>query len=241
MVLNRKMFMARFIPAMQNDSAALFVGAGLSRPAGFVDWKQLMRQCAEAVGLDVHREQDLVAVAQYYLNQNLMSRAGINQIVVDELLKPARLTPNHTIIARLPISVVWTTNFDTVLEDAYRGAGRLFDVKTTDSQLSFTARGREVVIYKMHGDVARPDEVIICKEDYERYATKHKVFQDKLEGDLVSRNFLFLGFSFADPNLQYMLSYLRSLLGVNQRGSRNRCVNEVRRKPVFSLDRHELH
>lgn len=217
MILTRKMFMTRFLPAMQSDSAALFIGAGLSRPAGFVDWKQLMRQCADSVGLDVHREHDLVAVAQYYLNQNLMSRAGINQIIVDELLRPARLTPNHAILARLPISTVWTTNFDTLLEDAYRHAGRLFDVKTTDTQLSFTARGREVVIYKMHGDVARPDEVVICKEDYERYAIKHKVFQDKLEGDLVSRNFLFLGFSFADPNLQYMLAYLRALLGVNQR------------------------
>lgn len=217
MILTRKIFMARFIPAMQSDSAALFVGAGLSRPAGFVDWKELMRQCAEAVGLDVQREHDLVAVAQYYLNQNLMSRAGINQIVIDELLKPARQTPNHAIIARLPISAVWTTNFDTLLEDAYRQAGRLFDVKSTDTQLSYTARGREVVIYKMHGDVARPDEVVICKEDYERYAIKHRVFQDKLEGDLVSRNFLFLGFSFTDPNLQYMLAYLRTLLGVNQR------------------------
>lgn len=217
MNLTRKMFMSRFIPAMQSDSAALFVGAGLSRPAGFVDWRELMRQCAEAVGLDVKREHDLVAVAQYYLNQNLMSRAGINQIVIDELLRPARQTPNHAIIARLPIPVVWTTNFDTMLEDAYRMNGRLFDVKTTDTQLSFTARGREVVIYKMHGDIARPDEVVICKEDYERYAIKHKVFQDKLEGDLVSRNFLFLGFSFSDPNLQYMLAYLRSLLGVNQR------------------------
>ena len=50
---------------MQSASAALLIGAGLSRPAGFVDWKQLMRQCAEAVGLDVRREYDLVAVAQY--------------------------------------------------------------------------------------------------------------------------------------------------------------------------------
>src|SRR4051794_1232730 len=105
MKLSRNMFMSRFIPAMQSDSAALFIGAGMSRPAGFVDWKHLMRQCAEAIGLDVRREHDLVAVAQYYLNQNLMSRAGINQIVIDELLRPARLTPNHKIISRLPIPV----------------------------------------------------------------------------------------------------------------------------------------
>lgn len=29
MILTRKMFMARFITAMQSDSAALFIGAGL--------------------------------------------------------------------------------------------------------------------------------------------------------------------------------------------------------------------
>jgi hypothetical protein len=69
----------------------------------------------------------------------------------------------------------------------------------------------------MHGDVAMPDKAIICKDDYERYAKHHQVFQNALEGDLVNKTFLFLGFSFTDPNLEYMLGHLRSLLENSKR------------------------
>ena len=54
--------------------------------------------------------------------------------------------------------------------------------------------------------------MVICKEDYERYAVKHPIFQNVLEGDLVHKTFLFLGFSFSDPNLNYMLGHLDALL-----------------------------
>ena len=58
----------------------------------------------------------------------------------------------------------------------------------------------------------RPDEVVMSKEDYERYTVKHPIFQNVLEGDLVHKTFLFLGFSFSDPNLNYMLGHLDALL-----------------------------
>ena len=38
-----------------------------------------------------------------------------------------------------------------------------------------------------------------------------------MRGDLVSKTFLFLGFSFSDPNLDYILSRIRILLGNNRR------------------------
>jgi len=38
-----------------------------------------------------------------------------------------------------------------------------------------------------------------------------------LQGDLVSKTFLFIGFSFNDPNLSYILSRIRVLLGENRR------------------------
>ncbi len=45
--------------------AALFAGAGLSRSAGFVDWKGLMSGIARDLDLKIDRENDLVALAQY--------------------------------------------------------------------------------------------------------------------------------------------------------------------------------
>ena len=210
-------FLKDYVAALHDGDAALFVGAGLSRPSGFVDWKELLRDCAKELGLDVKREQDLVAVAQYHLNSRNRDRSRLNQILTNEFGKPGLITDNHKTIARLPIKTVWTTNFDTLLERAYDDDDVTVDVKPTDKSIARTKRGRDVVLYKMHGDIATPEEVIICKDDYERYAREHTIFQQVLESDLVSKTFLFLGFSFTDPNLNYMLGHLRSLLQDSKR------------------------
>lgn len=217
MPLSRQQLVTQYVAAMREGDAALFVGAGMSRPVGYLDWKNLLRECALELGLDIEREHDLVAVAQYYLNRRNKDRARLNSILNSEFSKPGTYSENHEIIGRLPIHTVWTTNFDKLLEKAFEQSGRTVDVKWTDKQLTIAAEGRDVTLYKMHGDIAEPDKVIICKDDYERYARDHGLFQNHLTTHLSSKTFLFLGFSFTDPNLDYMLGHLRSLLEDSKR------------------------
>jgi hypothetical protein len=54
--------------ALREDSAAMFVGAGFSVGAGYVDWKTLLKEIAEDLGLDVSRKSDLIALAQFHVN-----------------------------------------------------------------------------------------------------------------------------------------------------------------------------
>ena len=84
----------------------------------------LLRGCAEEIGLDLDREYDLVAVAQYYLNLHTNNRAGLSQVLRDEFDRHGVYTENHELIGRLPVPTVWTTNFDTLLEQGYARAGR---------------------------------------------------------------------------------------------------------------------
>jgi hypothetical protein len=67
----------------------------------------------------------------------------------------------------------------------------------------------------MHGDISAPDEAVLIKDDYERYEAKRGLFTTRLQGDLSWRHFLFLGFSFTDPNIDYIFSRLRCLLEEN--------------------------
>ena len=82
-------FISEYVKAIHDQNAAVFAGAGLSIPAGVVNWKGLLRDIARDVGLDVDRETDLVAVAQYHLNEQ-GSRHKINQALVTEFSARAR-------------------------------------------------------------------------------------------------------------------------------------------------------
>jgi Sir2- and TIR-associating SLOG family/SIR2-like domain len=208
---------AKFLTELREDNAAVFIGAGLSKGAGFVDWIELLSPIAKQLGLDARRETDLVGVAQYHVNANLANRSELNQRLIDEFSDIVSPTDNHSILARLPIRTYWTTNYDRLIERAIEAGGKRVDAKYTNDQLATTKRGRDAIVYKMHGDIEHPDKAILTKDDYERYHQTHGPFITALAGDLVERTFLFLGFSFTDPNLDYVLSRIRSHFEKNQR------------------------
>ena len=72
-------FLSTYSDEIESDNAAIFAGAGLSRAAGFVDWKMLLKSVAISLGLDVDKESNLVALAQYFCNARLGSRGRDQQ------------------------------------------------------------------------------------------------------------------------------------------------------------------
>jgi len=202
---------------LEEGNLAIFAGAGFSRDAGFVDWKTLLKPIADDLDLDVEKEWDLVTLAQYHTNVNQANRAKLNQLLVTEFSANVAPTANHRILARLPIETYWTTNYDNLIESALEGSGKIADVKYTIKQLATTRSNRDAVVYKMHGDATHPADAVLIRDDYERYHVKMQPFITALSGDLVSKTFLFLGFSFTDPNLEYILSRVRIHYGRDQR------------------------
>lgn len=209
-------FIEKFCREIKDNNAAIFAGAGLSIPAGYVNWSNLLKPLAEEINLDITKEKDLVSLAQYYKNET-NNRSEINRIIIDEFSNEKGLTKNHEILAQLPISTYWTTNYDSMIEDSLKKFGKNPDVKYTVNQLTTTRPKRDSVVYKMHGDKNHPDNAIILKEDYEIYSKKYEPFLTALSGDLTSKTFLFIGLSFTDPNLDYILSRVRIRYGENQR------------------------
>ena len=205
-----------FSRAIQEGTAAVFAGAGLSRPSGFVDWRELLRPLARDIDLDIDRENDLLSIAQYYRNSR-GNRGGINQKIVDEFMRSVEPNENVNILTRLPIGTYWTTNYDSLIENGIRQANRNPDVKSEPEQLSTVLHDRDAVVYKMHGDASNPAHAVLTKHDYEMYEQKRPLFRTALKGDLVSKTFLFIGFSFEDPNLDYILGQIHTLLGENLR------------------------
>ncbi|MDR2207087.1 MAG: SIR2 family protein [Flavobacteriaceae bacterium] len=215
-----KEFLKIYGQALKDNNATIFAGAGLSKASGFVNWKELMRDTAADLGLDVNKETDLIAIAQYHINERLDNRSIINQTIINQFVKDAELTENHRILARLPISSYWTTNYDSLIEIVIKDAGKTADEKKTSQNILTTLPKRDTIVYKMHGDIGQPNEAIIAKEDYETYGIKRGAYSIVLQSELLSKTFLFVGFSFDDPNINYILSRIKNLLGEESNAQR---------------------
>jgi hypothetical protein len=200
-------FIKIFVKDLSENNVAIFAGAGMSKEAGYVDWYELLDDIAEEIGLKIKTENDLISLAQYHVNER-GGKAGLIKKILEEFSEQAEFSENHKILARLPISTFWTTNYDTLIEDSLKDALKIVDVKHQIKQLVNTRPKRDVVVYKMHGDVHHPADAILTKEQYEFYYRTHEHFIMTLSGDLITKTFLFIGFSFTDPNLDYILSRL---------------------------------
>ncbi|WP_340481203.1 SIR2 family protein [Vibrio anguillarum] len=234
-----EIFIRDYVKDLNEGTASLFAGAGLSIPAGFVNWSQLMQEVAHDLGLKVERESDLVSLAQFHVNEN-RTRSKINRKIIEEFTENAEETPNHNIIARLPISSIWTTNYDELIEQAFAKENKVTDVKYTNKQLLNNRPKRDVVIYKMHGDANHSSEAILTKEDYEQYHQTHEPFIHALSGELTTKTFLFIGFSFTDPNLDYVLSRLNFRFTEDKKQHyclvKKHCLNDAQNPDQATLD-----
>ena len=203
-------FINDYIECIKEGCAAIFAGAGLSVASGYVDWKELLRNPAKKIGLDVDKETDLVALAQYIYNKD-GSKQPLAELIKNSFISCNNINENHEILAKLPIKTYWTTNYDSLIEDSLKKNGKNPDVKKSVKDLSTIISKRDVVVYKMHGDISNASDVVLIKEDYELYDLRNQLFSISLKRDLISKTFLFIGFSFEDPNLEYILSKVRIL------------------------------
>ena len=203
--------------ALNTDELAVFAGAGFSVEAGYCDWKTLLQQPAKELKLDINKEEhDLISLAQFYYNRN--NRNAINELLSNSFPANKKPTENHKILSKLPITTYWTTNYDSLIEDALKENNKNVSVRRDDKDLQLSYKNYDAVVYKMHGDIQTLSEAVITRDDYEEYGVNsRKLFRDVLEGTLLTKTFLFLGFSFSDPNFNFVLSKMRVLLGEHNR------------------------
>jgi hypothetical protein len=210
---SQMMFINDFITEINSGDAAIFAGAGLSAASGFVNWKGLLKDLADELELDIEKEHDLISVAQYHFNK--FKRGKINNKIINEFTTLTTGNDNHKILSRLGIDTFWTTNYDKLIERSLEAEGKTVETKIRNADFSRNIKKKDAIVYKMHGDKDSPDEAVLTKDDYETYNDKKEFFSTALRGDLLSQTFLFIGFSFDDPNLEYILGRIKVLLKDN--------------------------
>lgn len=246
---NTEDFINEFVKEMKEGNTAIFAGAGLSVSTGYFDWKKLLEPIAKKLQLDIKDEHDLTALAQYFVDNRGGIRNELTKILSEEFNKTGIvLSENHRILARLPIDVFWTTNYDDLIERALIESGKLPDVKRNQDNLSINIPKRDAIVYKMHGDVTDLASTVLTKHEYEDYNQKRELFSNAFKADFVSKTMLFIGFSFNDPNLDYLISRIRIIQQENKKADyyfikKSKNKKELNRQQIRakSLERYGLH
>ena len=201
-------FISEYAEAILDNSAGLFVGAGLSRAAGYPDWKELLRDIGTELGVDVDDVADLAALAQWSI-QERGDRSPVLRVVDRDIGVQHPIPASVSQLARLPIRHIWTTNYDELIERALTKIGRPYRVRASESDLALGTVPGAALIYKMHGTIDDLSNIVISTDDYELYRRTRSAFLPLLQSHLTSLTMLFTGLSFSDPNLRYVLALIR--------------------------------
>jgi hypothetical protein len=115
---------------------------------------------------------------------------------------------------RLDLPLLFTTNYDELIEAAYQEGGRSLRVSVSEEQ--FLARRAEKPsrhLVKLHGSIDQPDSIVLTRNDYARARIERKEMLSHLRGEMAATSFLFVGFSLSDPNFGLLHDDIRMVYG----------------------------
>lgn len=172
---------------------SVFAGAGVSKPVGFPDWKELLTELAGRP-LVFDDNTDYPKLAQDLGIEDLNSKVAAR-------FRTRKHALSHALLADLRTRAMVTTNYDPCLENASA-------VIHVEPPLQVLARqlavGGNPWLLKLHGDIEAPDTIVLTTDQYARLETEHRALRGLVQSLMLTSHLLFVGFGFADSDFLAM-------------------------------------
>lgn len=194
----------------------LFVGAGISAGLGLPTWQDFIGRLGTDVGFEpdefLDLSSDFRSLAEFYRLEkgsldDLCRKMASEWNVSDEKLAASR---THKLIVQLDFPVVYTTNYDHLLERAYELERKRFNKIVTAKDLARIDRALPTIV-KFHGDLDDPATMVLAETDYLRRLAFEQPLDLKLTADAFGNAVLFIGYSVSDINLRVLLYRLHGI------------------------------
>jgi SIR2-like domain len=206
-------------------------------------WPQLInRMCREIVAQSPAEEHD--SLRTFFIEEGPLDCAQLFRQTVGEAnyreflvaqfdasrYPFVRTTPSHAALVRLDLPLLFTTNYDELIEAAYLEAGLQLRVSISEEQFR-ARRGERPVrhLVKLHGSIDQPETIVLTRSDYARARADRNEMLSFLRSEMVETAFLFVGFSLSDPNFNLLHDDIRLVYGMNLPAS---YTVQGRRNPV---------
>jgi len=220
--------------AVTNGECILFLGAGVHAappagspvpypeadrpPVGSALSRALAAACELAEFVPGEDPGHLPRVALAY--EIAYSRARLVEAVNAAVQVGKQPSPMLRALAELDFPVVITTNYDQLFEKALRDAGKEPRVVIYTPRLEETVDYRKPtakspIVFKIHGDIARPETIVITDEDYIDFVLRmsnkepYDPLPRRLKVYLTDWTTVFVGYSLLDYNLRLLFKTLR--------------------------------
>lgn len=204
------------IEQLQKGNVVLFCGAGVSvSDGGIPSGGQLARELAIRAGLVDAQNLTLPDVAQAFEleigHQSLIA-------FITERIEGAGRVPlrTHQLIATPPFKRIITTNWDTLLEEAFRQAGRPFLKIVRDEDVAYVDEGK-ITLIKLHGCIDQKDTIVVTGDDYYDVFARLPETASLVRGFFATKTLLFLGYGLADEDFKRMYHEVERHLGKHKR------------------------
>lgn len=195
-----------------NSRLVLFIGAGVSSGAGLPRWNDLICDAAKNAKMKPQarkylRDKDLRDQATIVKAHLRDGEKSLNELVV-ERLKSRHYALLHGLLASLPTSEAVTTNFDDLFESAWITDGMSPAILP---QQSVKNNGRWLL--KLHGTVTEPEKMVLTRSDYLNMPRQHGALMGLVQGLLMMRHMMFVGYSLRDEDFHELIHEVRDARG----------------------------
>lgn len=199
--------------AIKRKDVILFVGAGVSKNLGLPTFSELIDEVAKLIGYDpeifktLSNYQSLVEF--YYLKRKTLGdlRSYMDQKWhnIDEgKLDDTTIYKN---IVDLNFPIIYTTNYDSWIERAFKHYGKDF-CKIVGVKDFIEIKDEVTQIVKFHGDFSDDSSIVLTESSYFERLEFNSPLDIKLRSDMLGKTILYIGYSLEDINMRFLLSIL---------------------------------
>lgn len=112
----------------------------------------------------------------------------------------------------LKTQIILTTNYDSFIEDSYNSESNYKITKYLGQKGFFQDTYGYAELYKLHGSVESPNDVVITESDYERFENNSVLISAKIISMMMNSPIIFMGYSLTDINVRKIIKdFTRSL------------------------------
>lgn len=204
--------------SINSRQSVLLLGAGAAMPSGAPSGAALAEKLWQDVAKSSAQSDDLIDTAS--ILERRFGRRAVMEIVRNTL-QPLQPTGGLLAIPHHGWNAVFSTNFDKLVERAYKRAGVPLIPVRSNFDLTNRENREGVTLYKIHGcitqDRAFGDKasMILTEQDYEDYQRYRQTMFSTLQTMMLTNDVIVLGQSLRDRHLQDLV---KKVLSYRQEG-----------------------